>query len=81
MLIRSTPGAPLLALTFFHASAILALDTMYSTDAKSMGDGSITRLMSKSPVGVEGRSELMGISALHCRQTFPEDLSSVLVVG
>jgi hypothetical protein len=45
---------------------------MYSTDAKSMGDGSITRLMSKSPVGVEGRPELMGISALHCLQTFPE---------
>ncbi len=53
MLIRSTPGAPLLALTFFQASVILALDTMYSTDAKSMGDGSITRLMFKSPAGVE----------------------------
>ncbi len=52
MLIRSTPGAPLLALTFFHAPAIPVLDAMYSTDTKSMSDGSITRLMSKSPVGL-----------------------------
>jgi len=81
MLIPSTPGAPLLALTFFHASAILAFDTMYSTDAKSMGDGSVTRLASISPVGVAGLSELTGISVLHCLQTFPENMSSVLVVG
>jgi hypothetical protein len=81
MLIRSTPGAPLLALTFFHASAILAFDTMYSTDAKSMGDDSVTRLPSKSPLGVEGLLELTGISALHCLQTFPENQSSVLVFG
>ncbi len=35
LLMPSTPGAPLLDLTFFHALAILVLDTMYSTDAKS----------------------------------------------
>ena len=51
MLIPSAPGAPLLDLTFFHASVILALDTMYSTDAKSKGDGSVTRQASKSPIG------------------------------
>jgi len=52
MLIPSTPGAPLLALTRFHASAILAGDAMYSTGAKSIGDGSVTRQAPKSSAGL-----------------------------
>ncbi len=52
MLMPSTPGAPLLDLTFFHASAILVLDTMYSTDAKSTGGDSMTRQAPKSPHGL-----------------------------
>ena len=61
MRIPSTPGAPLLALTRFHASAILAVETTCSTDARSIGDGLVTRRAPNSPVGVNELHELTGI--------------------
>ncbi len=81
MLIPSAPGAPLLDLTFFHASVILALDTMYSTDAKSTGDDSMTRQVHRSPDGVNESLELTGISQSHCLRTFPQENFWVLVLG
>jgi hypothetical protein len=69
MLIPSAPGAPLLDLTFFHASVILALDTMYSTDAKSTGDDSVTRQAPKSPDGVNESLKLTSTSQSHEEST------------
>ncbi len=45
MRILSTPATPLFERTFFHASAIHLLETMYSTDVKSTVYGSMTRLL------------------------------------
>lgn len=81
MLIPSAPGAPLLDLTFFHASVILALDTMYSTDAKSKGDDSVTRQASKSPAGINELPELTGIAPHTALGPFPGMNPQVLVLG
>ena len=44
--------APLLDLTFFHASVILALDTWYPTDTSSTGGDSMTRQHSNPRSGL-----------------------------
>ena len=46
---------------------------MYSTDARSTGGGSMTRLTPNSPDGVCELSKLISTSLSHCLQTFPQD--------
>jgi len=75
MLILSTPGAPVLALTRFHGSAILAVETTCSTDARSIGDGPVTRHAPKSPVGVNELHELTGIPPHTAVGPFPGTLA------
>ena len=68
--IPSIPGAPLLALTRFHARCMFSMESIRSSRWTSGLDGSMTRRMVTPPVGFFVSCKLIDSPSLLCVWSF-----------